>query len=329
MNDTERNLFWNVFLNAKDNSPESLAKLNEAYSLPKTLCRFRSVNESSLLQLQDNVLYFSSADYYDDPFDTYFYIDYKRISKQLNELYEFINVNPDEAIKMLRLVFPSEPPDKLLEVLKESTFSHNELKKQLTKVRDLVHQQQYSICFCENPLNESLWLKYADNHRGFVLMYDPLDENTFNENNNKCFTSCNLMKESHPNIFPVYYTDKKYDATKYALGLLILNFMPDERKRQLPLLLDYIRYSIQWDSERISLTKKECHKYDEEWRMLYPCHPLERPSIYMKPSCIALGLRMPEYKRRMVISAAQTAGISQIKEIYINDFDELGMRNID
>ena len=45
------------------------------------LCRFRSVNKNTLQQLQDNKLFFSSADRYDDPFDTYFYIDYAKIRK--------------------------------------------------------------------------------------------------------------------------------------------------------------------------------------------------------------------------------------------------------
>ena len=35
---------------------------------------------------------------------------------------------------------------------------------------------------------------------------------------------------------------------------------------------------------------------------------------------------MPEYERRLVISAAKVAGIASINEMVINDMDELQMR---
>ncbi len=75
MDNIGREKFWNVLLNLHDNTPASVDTLMKAYPWPKTLCRFRSVSKNSLQQLNDNKLFFSSADYYDDPFDTYFYIN--------------------------------------------------------------------------------------------------------------------------------------------------------------------------------------------------------------------------------------------------------------
>ena len=62
--------------------------------------------------------------------------------------------------------------------------------------------------------------------------------------------------------------------------------------------------------------------------MLCPIVGPNRPCIKMRPSSIALGLRMPEYERRLVISAAKVAGVASINEIIINDSDELTMRPI-
>ena len=70
------------------------------------------------------------------------------------------------------------------------------------------------------------------------------------------------------------------------------------------------------------------YEYDQEWRMLCPIVGPNRPCIKMKPSSIALGLRMPEYERRLVISAAKVAGITSINEIIIGDNDNLTMRPI-
>lgn len=39
-------------------------------------------------------------------------------------------------------------------------------------LRDEVKKDTWSVCFSENGFNEVLWLKYADQHRGFVQIYD-------------------------------------------------------------------------------------------------------------------------------------------------------------
>ena len=78
-----------------------------------------------------------------------------------------------------------------------------------------------------------------------------------------------------------------------------------------------------WEAERISLLKKKCHEYDKEWRMIRPAMMPERTYIKMKPCKIILGLRMPDYERMLVLSAAKVAGISIVEELYINDSDQL------
>ena len=57
--------------------------------------------------------------------------------------------------------------------------------------------------------------------------------------------------------------------------------------------MEVVKQSLQWESERISLIKKSCHEYDEEWRMVCPFHSMNRPCI----KSVVLGLRMPEYKK--------------------------------
>ena len=77
--DEERKLFWDTLNGLHENSQECWDKLRAVYKPPEMLCRFRSVNQNTLQQLQENKLFFSSADRYDDPFDTYFYIDYAKV----------------------------------------------------------------------------------------------------------------------------------------------------------------------------------------------------------------------------------------------------------
>ena len=74
MNSSERKTFWDTLCSIRDNTPDHLQALLATINTPEYLCRFRPVSENSLLQLQENKLYYSSADHYDDPFDTFIHV---------------------------------------------------------------------------------------------------------------------------------------------------------------------------------------------------------------------------------------------------------------
>lgn len=72
MNDLERENFWNTLcsLDGK-NIEDDINKLNATIIYPQKLYRYRPVTTSTLEALNSNKLYFSTANYYDDPFDTF------------------------------------------------------------------------------------------------------------------------------------------------------------------------------------------------------------------------------------------------------------------
>ena len=295
------------------------------YKPPEMLCRFRSVNKNTLQQLQENKLFFSSADRYDDPFDTYFYIDYAKVRSGMDSLKTLVHTESAQQIASIlgENGFQHLGNDfliSMIESLKQTSPNLLAMEKDLSEVRKKVQQQLFSIGFCDDPLNESLWLKYADNHSGFVMIYNMLDPDIFQCGREAYCEKC-FMNQTKPNVYPVYYSDIKYDATMYAVGVQACNTLP-------PLIIEKLSdfINLDWEIEKISLIKKKCHEYDQEWRMICPIVSPNRPCIKMKPSSIALGLRMPEYERRLVISAAKVAGIASINEMVINDMDELQMR---
>lgn len=83
-----------------------------------------------------------------------------------------------------------------------------------------------------------------------------------------------------------------------------------------------------WEIERISLIKRKCHEHDQEWRMIRPEVDEQRSCVKMKPCKIIIGLRTPQYERRLIASAATIAGIQEIHELFINDSDNLDSRPI-
>lgn len=330
MNTEERKAFWDKLLTMHDRNPDSIEALMNASKPPQYLCRFRSVSKNSLQQLQDNKLFFSTADYYDDPFDTYFYIDFNRmkeiykIGKQrlqnlnsefiiwLNSIANQIGINASDFIKELS----------------DSEIDFERLKGQLTTIRSNIQKSLYSICFCEDPLNETVWLKYASNHEGFVQIYDMDSSDTYLCGKEATCNNC-IMFQQKPYIYPVYYSDIKYDASNYTLALLMLKQGESGERKFSNALYQIFSQCTMWEAERISLNKKKCHENDLEWRMIRPAIMPQRSFIKMKPCKVIVGLRMPEYERRLVQSAAKVAGIQNICEAYINDSDVLDSRPLE
>lgn len=320
MNSIEREAFWKALCKIQDDIPEHIQKLVATIKHPQNLCRFRSVNASSLQQLQENKLFFSSADYYDDPFDTFIHVDLASIKELYKITRDKLKTNNPECDDFFKMLEPMGiSAEQFIKNLKNEKFDISSFEDNVKHIRTKIQKILFSICFCEDELNETLWLKYANNYRGFALVYNVKDENTFLCGKEGACKNCQSMLE-RPYIYPVYYADEAYDATRYALACML-------RERQVPTqFLEVTCNASIWEAERVSLIKKKCHEYDQEWRMIRPAMMPERTYIKMKPHKIILGLKMPDYERMLVISAAKLAGISTIEELYINDSDQLASR---
>ena len=153
------------------------------------------------------------------------------------------------------------------------------------------------------------------------MVYDIKDESAFLCGKEEVCKNCCSSYEK-PSVYPVYYTDNAYNATQFALACLLWE------EHLSPKISEFSYKAVMWEAERVSLVKKNCHEYDREWHMIRPSMSPNRTCIKMKPYKIILGLRMPEYARALVISAAKVAGISCIEELYINNSDRLDTRTI-
>ena len=328
MDTAGRRAFWDTLCSLHAYDHESARKLVEASPWPQELCRFRAVNENSLMQLQNNEQFFSTADYYDDPFDTFFSIDFKALQQNGNAVTQMLAQNDTGRIRDLLTAFGfGDNIDSIIQSLRETKFDINWLTLSLKDVRKLLQRQIYSICFCEDPLNETMWLKYADQHKGFVQVYDFNDPATKLCGKEPKCTECGVVKYP-PVLFPVYYSGEMYDATTYALNVLAREVFKEKLSFLPPEALNAFIYTASWEDERISLIKKECHQYDQEWRMLLPTPYTSRPRIKLKPKSVLIGLRTPEYQKRLIISAARIAEIQEIYQVVINDDNLLGKQRI-
>lgn len=328
MDYSNREQFWKTLCSfqGKDIAAER-EQLFKTIRYPKWLYRYRPVNMKSLEALRTNKLYFSSANYYDDPFDTFLHIDIESIRKEFLSAFQ----TPEstgaviEGVKSwLGDILSEEQVAQLTVENVTSALSHGLTDRFLyttLSLRDEIKKDTWSVCFSENGFNESLWLKYADQHRGFVQIYDlENNDNYLCGKQEKC-KKCGIKNYGTP-LYPIYYSDTPYDATKFV-RFILLQKLAEETKTSIPTELYTKMGSTIWERERTTLIKKECHKYDEEWRMI--TGSVMKPPIMMEwiPSGIILGLRMDKAEENLVISMAKEAGIKKIYKSYINAQNKL------
>lgn len=304
---TERQLkiFWNTLCGTSGKQEaldEERKNILSTINYPKSLFRFRPVTESSLEELENNFMYFSSADRYDDPFDTYMRTDIPRLLKMVED----IKNDPSVVLSIIKERFPEID---LKDINKDDLKLHTLLpsSEDIIKLRQNMQTDTYSICFCESVKNESSWMKYADNHKGFVLEYEFSSEFIEELWNYKVLSA---------NLFPVYYSDKKYNASDYAVRNILLNLC-----RPTPYLYNELLRYMNWENTKISLIKNKCHKYDKEWRLVPSFSLICRDVIRRRPQSITIGLRTSKYTELTVIEAAKIAGISKFYKMKIDNRD--------
>ena len=328
MNHQEREVFWKTLCSFTGKDPEAECnELVQIIKLPRYLFRYRSVNIQSLEALRTNKLYFSSANYYDDPFDTFLHIDIEKIKEECSKVLRYL-VDKKVAVECIKKMFADMLTEEQIKQITvenlEGIFSRNFIEDILglaLSLRDEVKKDTWSVCFSEKGFNEVLWLKYANQHKGFVQIYDlENDDNWLCGKQSKC-EKCN-MTICRTSLYPVHYSDTPYDATNFA-KVVMLRKIEEMTRIPTPMKVYDELGKGYWEREKTTLIKKECHKYDEEWRMVLD-RPLMPPVVRKWiPSGIILGLRMNPAEENLVISIAKEAGIKNIYKSYIDENNRL------
>lgn len=320
MNNKDRKVFWNTLCSLEGSDTAKDAQLlHNTIKYPPKIYRFRAVTINSLEGLRTNNMYFSTADYYDDPFDSYIHIDWNLVEKQIHNGYYDSSAIQNMAVWFQdKFNISTEPIVNYIHSISYGQWVEY-TKTILVIVRKEIQKRHLSICFAEQWNNEVLWIKYASEHKGFALEYEINDDFLmFNENG--------IQHKYY--LYPIYYSNQKYNASEYALKIayeLIALYSN-------PIIQNYIYNNIpklNWHYERIGLIKHKCHEHDKEWRLLYPFiipsyEIIQRPKIERKPTSVILGLRIGVSEKNLIISLAKEAGISKIYQLNIKENGKLG-----
>ncbi len=318
MNAEERRNFWNTLCSLSGEDIEKdMQILRESIKYPRYLYRYRGVTPYTIEALRTNSVYLSTADKYDDPFDTFLHIDVDALKQEF--------VLPFATKEGTEATFKAVNNLVGFEIYSIESFT-KELLGNITQsflqvamaLRDTTRKDIWSACFSENGFNETLWLKYADQHRGFALIYDLENKDNFLCGKQAICKNC-MTANTNISLYPIYYADKPYDATNFH-KLVLADTLERWTAKTIPPELRAELGSGCWEKEKISLIKKKCHEYDEEWRILSNS---EVKKIQWIPCGIILGLRMDEAIKNLVIGIAKMAGIKEIYQSFINEHNQM------
>ena len=262
--------------------------------VPNKLYKYREFNKLHLEALRKCILWRSSPDKFNDPYDTNVYFDSDRFFIE--------NRNPEDAIEFAETLTnqhsrkrppPIENPIQVREWW-ENTFSKilsntsddknkfGELYKIFDKLNQSLRESQIIdttkkmqsgfgvLSLSELSTSILMWSHYSASHTGFCIEYNFSDLPYHDLRRRLCF--------------PVYYRKKLTDATRYLAKTDLRNFN-----------------NLFW--QYLCLLKSDEWAYEREWRIVFPTGSefANDEIILPKPSSIKLGTRVNSEDRQWMI----------------------------
>lgn len=166
-----------------------------------------------------------------------------------------------------------------------------------------------------------MWSHYADNHKGFVLEYDlrkmvfPARPGIPESDNNAVYTAM---------LFPVIYTEKRYDATQVGKYFILNNFLHTYNVLNISNPVPDVFYLL-----KIFLNKAKCWEYENEWRLICMDSDGEKAvNIQLRPTAIYYGSKITSSNRERlsVLAKAKQIPEYEAKVEYGNSKYSINMR---
>ena len=203
---TSTDVWIDEFLNLFNNFQFEKANLLKHENMPERIFRYRPINEHSIDNLRNDTIWLSSADKYNDPYDSAVTVDFESIYKiAINKALKENPPSTPEVLEKIKSIFLGEDSTKAeyssLEIKVKEAREHH--KQQLDKsIQENFFPMRKAFKVCSFSLINSsiiMWAHYAKNHEGFCVEYNlkPLD----------------ISDECKRFLFPVIYSDKICDIT--------------------------------------------------------------------------------------------------------------------
>lgn len=270
---------------------------------PQSLYRIRRYTDDSVGALENEQLFFTRADWFNDPYDCLLQFDERRLRNQIEN-----NISEEYMRNFLRSSGVQYPINE--DIQNENDFLRlfregkngflGDVSKCFTTVTDMLQKGTYVVCLGETVNSPVMWSHYGENHKGFAIEYQfepeyfspkphfPVDDK--------------FDGYGWRSLLPVYYSKYRVDGTQlaewYCLCEMRRKFSPAHKQGDHTYLLPDMLLKT-----KLSLEKAEAWAYEKEWRLIltheWP-NDIGTPivQIQKKAAGIYLGARMEDAARR-------------------------------
>ncbi len=284
-----------------------------SFFFENTLVRFRAISHNNLNALENDKLYYSTPDNFNDPYDTLIYANYIQIIQDI-----YFNIETGMESYLNRLKDADIPNAKFLAEYGYAIWNGSkkneiiegffrQIYEASKKLKDTLRGNVKIICFSEDYLSMLMWSHYTENHKGFAIIYDKEDiENADN------YTIRGELIRKKPILKQVTYAKEQSDLT----------FEVEEyiRAYRMPNLGDVIPPipHLSQDKLRSAITEKSPDwSYEKEWRIIPKHISLEHESnlgyMNIKPKGIILGSMCSEENQYKIINICDKKKIPVFK----------------
>jgi hypothetical protein len=290
---------------------------------PQNLYRYRSCNERNFENLKEDKFLLTKPTLFNDPYDSLLYINRQKIISELTKETEYDIVEKlqnDSQFKEQQIqlfgkyfvdIYAHQEPFKNT---KEKEFYKKSSDKIYTKFVDklidesLKSMKQSSLVACLSEDFDSIlmWSHYANNHTGFVLNYDFKSRYSIKTK----IPGVNATEFADKKLFPVQYSEERFDATYYVEFHFIDNYFKSIGLKLDKPFFDKLFYY------KILLFKSTNWEYEKEWRIIkqtnidYNDKKSDIGFINdIRPKEILLGSKTSNENKNNLINIAEQKGI--------------------
>ena len=257
---------------------------------PPFLCRYRKVNKSTLDALKQGKLFFSTPKYFNDPFDSVAYLDEDKLIRSVTAQIEN-GIRTGYVPKSSIVKLPDDVAKNILKGFNNIEYRQAffcRIRKEASKLRSCVRNNTRVICFSEACLSTLMWTHYADEHKGFELVYDyeMLKKAASYNNDNKIIKDKTILGKV------------EYYSCIPDRGQLFFDVLPDQMN---PFHRSRMTQSFY---QQLLFVKLKEWAYEKEWRLCVAGEDIliknQASYLQIDPVAIFLGVRMnPEDKKHI------------------------------
>ena len=263
-------------------------------NIPQKLYRFRSCNLDNFISLEQETIPVCTANKFRDKYDSLVYVDRGEIYKLFDDIFDsgiigLLYGKNGEDSGILSIVeeqygkdvaeslkrINSELPEEDREKVKSKEFMHAILEGIDPIIQEHITYMQRDCvtkiaCFTEDIRAKHMWDNYGDGYSGFALEYNMKEFVCSGCGACHEIASCNKMEKNFSHVYPVIYTNQRYDATVNIVSIifshLLKNFGFPEMMLPIDNLFMYKSYLYK---------SSESYSQENEWRLICRCPAME------------------------------------------------------